>query len=139
LNVFRAGTFRAASFLIRDSLTDAESFDGRADDRARVEEQIASFSLDKTKTFVQNHFFNRPLRHVAAPSKNKVKKHLAENFRSDPLLVEGIFRPNFRERTSTAFEGQSFFSGKFGRQVFFYKKDWRSKATTKKRRPANCR
>ena len=67
----RARTLRTATLFVAHPLADLERLDSTSFDCAVVEEQVAPVSLDEPKTFVRDHFLDRPLRHNRHSSTKK--------------------------------------------------------------------
>jgi hypothetical protein len=62
-NVLCPRSLGTLSHLVLNGLADAETLDRAFLQRGMVEEDVASFSLDKAKTSVRNQLLNRTLRH----------------------------------------------------------------------------
>jgi hypothetical protein len=59
LHVFSARPLRTSAFFVRYGLPDLKRLDGRSFDGAVVEEQLAAFSADESKSFVRDQLLDR--------------------------------------------------------------------------------
>jgi hypothetical protein len=74
INRVGAGSFGAATFLVRYALTFAQVFEGDSLHRGLMEKQLTILTLDKAKAFVRNELFDRAFGHATNPLVIKIEQ-----------------------------------------------------------------